>query len=609
MHVWRRLVWWKGLFWTAVGCGAGATYAAYRPVPAAPAGAVRVPVERVAVGLAADDGSADGMTDPVLYPSRDGVRLLTFDWHDDGHVAPAYLYATEPFLTEAQLRPAVKAGERLVQSRSGFGPGPYVGRLKAAADRAVAAIAKQPNHGYATFADLARQLPHPPVIARAWWAEPRWRQQVPMAAGAVVFGLAGLLLTRRTVAEVEAADLLRRPPPAAAPAAPPVDLTKVAELDALLQAKLEAGVDPSVPAAEPSPSAVAGPGVPVRLHAEAVEPAPAEPEEEKTYAGTYYPTVRPGQPRGFSLVELLVSIGIVGVLVALLLPALVGARDSADTIACAANLHAIGQGLTIYLGANQNTFPPAYLYIGHSLVNGVQTPTDPSAGYVHWSSYLYGSGSVPAKAFQCPALRQGGLPPTNTPPGNRDPGQVCPSQTVVDEQAPRLAYSVNEVLCPRNKFVKPAFFGSRVYRFVKANEVARSAETILATEMIDDDAAVSYDDLSTGWVMSHRPICGYFGVDGTLDMFKVPVGVGFRGTTAADLDPDPTSAGTSSHSRLDLVGRNHGRKVGYPDRRRSNFLYVDGHVRTQTVYDTVSPSFQWGDRFYSLTPNGDQVYP
>ena len=61
---------------------------------------------------------------------------------------------------------------------------------------------------------------------------------------------------------------------------------------------------------------------------------------------------------GFSLVELLVVIGIIGLLIAILMPALQAAREASRAMQCASNLRQVMLGMVNYATDNRGKFPP-----------------------------------------------------------------------------------------------------------------------------------------------------------------------------------------------------------------------------------------------------------
>ena len=72
-------------------------------------------------------------------------------------------------------------------------------------------------------------------------------------------------------------------------------------------------------------------------------------------------TVRRRQARGFTLIEALVVISILGILIALLIPAVMTARESARRLECQNHLKQIGialQSLQSQTGAFPSPMPP-----------------------------------------------------------------------------------------------------------------------------------------------------------------------------------------------------------------------------------------------------------
>ncbi len=111
-----------------------------------------------------------------------------------------------------------------------------------------------------------------------------------------------------------------------------------------------------------------------------------------------------GKRRAFTLVELLVVIGIIAILAALLLPSLLVAQQSSRRAACCSNFKQIIIAFALYLDDNSGRFPDR-----RDLKNGLPggyrpwstwPPSDPRAG---WAAVTFERYGAAFPVWACPA--------------------------------------------------------------------------------------------------------------------------------------------------------------------------------------------------------------
>lgn len=187
--------------------------------------------------------------------------------------------------------------------------------------------------------------------------------------------------------------------------------------------------------------------------------------------------------RGFTLVELLVVIGIIALLIAILLPALSRARAQAKTTQCASNLRQIGTGLLMYANDNKLFLPG--IQRQYVLSNGTLTPSA-----VPW---IFGAllGVDPLTKEQVAPIYLRGTYTIN-PARFRAGNLACPTA----QDLP----NINGLTYGLNNFGKRNPAGNPILgSWIKINQIRRSSETMLASDAFRSYAVIAtWDGLING---------------------------------------------------------------------------------------------------------------
>jgi prepilin-type N-terminal cleavage/methylation domain-containing protein/prepilin-type processing-associated H-X9-DG protein len=134
---------------------------------------------------------------------------------------------------------------------------------------------------------------------------------------------------------------------------------------------------------------------------------PGESHDHSTFFDEERRMKKHGQPAGFTLVELLVVIGIIALLISVLMPALGKARAAANRAVCLARMREMSNASQMYAAENKGFFPPIWNGSDWPSVHFDRPAIFPTTGDPKNTCYLskyMGVGNT-ANRYICPALQ------------------------------------------------------------------------------------------------------------------------------------------------------------------------------------------------------------
>jgi prepilin-type processing-associated H-X9-DG protein/prepilin-type N-terminal cleavage/methylation domain-containing protein len=260
---------------------------------------------------------------------------------------------------------------------------------------------------------------------------------------------------------------------------------------------------------------------------------------------------------GFTLVELLVVIGIIAVLIAVLLPALSKARQQAQSVACLSNMRQLGQGLVMFTQEHKGYLPKGWFNARPAVTGTVGSDVVPSdystadSWRFHypmfgWDYVMLQYVGKAKSVFQCP---------TDTEPQFRglfDNPQYGFDQTLLMDKP-----DADDI--PGSYRINTSDFSNKAYDAMKITQIRRPTLAIMFLEGAGKNVAIH-----------GAPQDGPYHHVAT-----------WEDDTEAKVGPPNLNPNTNAINRQNVAWNRHG--------KRANYTFCDGHAESLVYDDTWKP--------------------